>query len=60
VSNRRDWFSLSVDMKAISGGPMAGRHNYQTCHIQEVRADEVFQISWLEGESTFAGDRNRH
>ncbi|KAH7339265.1 hypothetical protein B0J17DRAFT_705408 [Rhizoctonia solani] len=34
------------------GGPMAGRFNYQHCHIQEVRIDEVFQISWVEETDT--------
>jgi hypothetical protein len=29
---------------------MAGRKNFQTCAIQEVRPDEIYQISWLEGE----------
>ncbi|CAE6467619.1 unnamed protein product [Rhizoctonia solani] len=31
---------------------MAGRFNYQHCHIQEVRVDEVFQISWVEETDT--------
>jgi hypothetical protein len=35
----------------IHGGPMAGRKNFQTCAVQEIRADEIYQISWLEGES---------
>lgn len=29
---------------------MAGRKNFQTCAVQEIRADEIYQISWLEGE----------
>lgn len=26
---------------------MNGRINYQHCYVQEVRADEIFQISWV-------------
>ncbi|KAK9898838.1 hypothetical protein P389DRAFT_193858 [Cystobasidium minutum MCA 4210] len=36
----------------IHGGPMAGRSNYQRCYVQEVRTDEIYQISWLEETGT--------
>jgi phenolic acid decarboxylase len=31
---------------------MAGRANFQHCYVQEVREDEIYQISWLEETGT--------
>ncbi|KAK1921673.1 phenolic acid decarboxylase [Papiliotrema laurentii] len=36
----------------ISGGPMNGRNNYQTCYVQEIRPEELYKISWVEETDT--------
>lgn len=43
-------FVASIDrvVYRIHGGPMAGRTNFQTAYIQQIR-EEIYLISWLEG-----------
>ncbi|CCE72913.1 Piso0_000516 [Millerozyma farinosa CBS 7064] len=36
---------------SIHGGPMAGRHNFQTCYYQRVR-ENLWQANWLEETGT--------
>lgn len=36
---------------SIHGGPMAGRHNFQTCYYQRVRKN-LWQVNWLEETGT--------
>jgi phenolic acid decarboxylase len=38
----------------ILAGLMGGKYNYQTCTVQEIRPGEIFQISFLEGQSTLS------
>lgn len=39
---------LHIDLQS-SGLVDATTSNYQRCYVQEVRTDEIYQISWLEG-----------